>query len=44
MGSGAVLTLLTGAVEGGTGVATALAMAGCGIGAIIALWGARRHL
>ena len=44
MGFGALMTLLNGALEDGAGIATALVMAGCGIGSHVALRGARRHL
>ncbi|MBB5692272.1 multidrug effflux MFS transporter [Muricoccus pecuniae] len=44
MGFGALMTLLNGALEDGAGIATALVMAGCGIGSLVALRGARRHL
>lgn len=42
MGFGALMTLLTGAIETGSGVATAAVMAGCAIGAQLALRSAER--
>ncbi|WP_458093829.1 multidrug effflux MFS transporter [Roseomonas sp. WA12] len=44
MGFGALMTLVNGAFENGSGVTTALVMAGCGIASSIALQGARRNL
>ncbi|MFH5926002.1 multidrug effflux MFS transporter [Roseomonas xinghualingensis] len=44
MGFGALMTIVNGAVETGSGVATALVMAACGVMAHIALSGARRRL
>ncbi|MBP0446662.1 multidrug effflux MFS transporter [Roseomonas sp. SSH11] len=44
MGFGALMTIVNGALESGAGIATALVMAGCGIGSTIALRGARRYL
>ncbi len=42
MGFGAVMTAVVGVFEGGAGIATMAVMAGCGIGAQLALRGARR--
>jgi len=42
MGWGAVMTLVAGALELGSGIGTAATMAGCAIGAQLALRGARR--
>jgi len=42
MGFGAVMTLVTGVLETGSGIGTAASMAGCAIGAQMALRGARR--
>ncbi|MFC7608449.1 MFS transporter [Teichococcus aestuarii] len=42
MGFGAVMTLLASAVELGSGIGTAATMAGCALGAQLALRGARR--
>jgi len=42
MGCGAVMTLLAGAVEFGSGIGTAATMAGCALGAQLALRGARQ--
>ncbi len=41
MGFGAAMTLLVGLLEGGAGIATMAVMAGCGLGAQLALRGAR---
>ncbi|KAA2214372.1 multidrug effflux MFS transporter [Teichococcus oryzae] len=42
MGFGAVMTLVTSALEFGAGIGTAAAMAGCALGAQLAMRGARR--
>jgi DHA1 family bicyclomycin/chloramphenicol resistance-like MFS transporter len=42
MGFGAVMTLLAGALETGAGIGTAASMAGCALGAQLALRGARQ--
>jgi DHA1 family bicyclomycin/chloramphenicol resistance-like MFS transporter len=44
MGFGALMTVVNGTLESGSGVATASVMAFCGVLANIALWGARRRL
>jgi DHA1 family bicyclomycin/chloramphenicol resistance-like MFS transporter len=44
MGFGAVMTLLTSALEFGAGIGTAAAMAGCALGAQLAMRGARRSI